>query len=295
MYVITGATGNTGSRITEKLLAAGEAVTAISRSEEKLKPLIEKGAKPGVGSLEDEAFLTETFKGAKAIYALIPPNFGASDFRAYQNRVGHALVEAIRQSGVKNVVTLSSVGAHSPETGVVAGLYDFEQELSKLQDVNVLNLRAGFFMQNFYGNIGIIKNMGIHGGFPINGDVKMAMVHTHDIADAAAEHLLKLDFNGQSHQYVAGQRDLSMEEATEVLGKAIGKPDLNWVTFSYEDAKQGMTQNGLSESLADQYVKFSRSVNEGILDEDYERKPEYTTPTSIEDFAKEFAAAYQHA
>lgn len=66
-----------------------------------------------------------------------------------------------------------------------------------------------------------------------------------------------------------------------------------WVTFSYEDARAGLLQNGFPESLADNYVQFSRAANEGILEEDYERGPGNTTPTSIEDFAEEFAGAYQ--
>lgn len=293
MYVITGATGNTGSRITEILLEAGKSVRAVGRSAERLQPLLEKGAEAAVGDLEDEDFLAGAFQGATAVYALIPPNFGAEDFRAYQKSVSKAITQAIRRAGVKNVVTLSSIGAHSPETGVVAGLHDFEQELAKIGGINVLNLRAGFFMQNLLGNIGIIRQMGINGGFPIEGDVRMPMVHTEDIAEVAARHLLKLDFQGQSHTYVAGQRDLSLKEATQVLGETIGKPELPWVTFSYEDAKAGMLQNGFPESLADNYVLFSRAANEGILEEDYQRRPEYTTPTSIEEFAREFAAAYR--
>ncbi|MCB0593335.1 MAG: NmrA family NAD(P)-binding protein [Lewinellaceae bacterium] len=293
MYVITGATGNTGSRITEHLLQAGKSVRAIGRSAERLNPLVEQGAEAAVGELEDTEFLTKAFEGATAVYALIPPAFADGDFRAYQNRVGRSIAGAIRKASVKHVVTLSSIGAHSPETGVVAGLYDFEQELAKHQGINVLNLRAGFFMQNLLGNIGIIRQMGINGGFPIDGNTEIPMVHTNDIADVAAKHLLKLDFQGQSHTYVAGQRDLTFQEATKILGAAIDKPELPWVTFSYEDAKGGMLQNGFPESLADNYLKFSRAANEGILMEDYQRQPEFTTPTSIEDFTREFAAAYK--
>lgn len=295
MYVITGASGHTGQRAALKLLEAGEEVIVIGRSAERLAKLTAKGARAAIGDLSDVAFLTATFKGAKAVYAMIPPNHVAPDFRAYQNELATAITTAIREAGVPNVVTLSSIGAHSPETGVVAGLYHFEQKLAaEVPEVNVLHLRAGFFMQNFLANIGIIKSMGINGGFPVDGNTKTAVVHTNDIGDAAAKYLLTLDFKGHTHTYVAGAADLTMTEATEILGAAIGKPELPWVTFSYEDARNGMVQSGLSASLADQYIQFSRAINEGILTGDYARKPEYATPTTFEEFAKtEFAAAFQ--
>ena len=63
MYVITGATGNTGRAVAEILLAAGKPVRVIGRSEDKLKALADKGAETAVGSLEDEGFLVEAFNG----------------------------------------------------------------------------------------------------------------------------------------------------------------------------------------------------------------------------------------
>mgnify|MGYP001188613773 CR=1 FL=1 len=295
MYVITGASGHTGQRAAHKLLEAGKEVVVVGRSPERLAGLVAKGAHAAIGDLSDAAFLTQTFKGARAVYALIPPNAGASDFRAYQNAISDAITTAVRESGVPHVVTLSSIGAHSPETGVVAGLHEFEQKLAAaVPQANVLHLRAGFFMQNFLGSIGIIKGMGINGGFPFDGSIKTAMVHTNDIGDVAAKHLLALDFTGHSHTYVAGPEDLSMAEATAILGAAIGKPELPWVTFSYEDARNGMVQAGFSASLAEEYVQFSRSANEGILMGDYQRKSEYSTPTTLAHFAKtEFAPAFQ--
>jgi uncharacterized protein YbjT (DUF2867 family) len=293
MYVVTGATGHTGKRTAEQLLKAGKEVIVVSRSAEKVADLIAKGAKAAIGDLTDINFLASTFKGATAVYAMIPPSFAVSDFRAYQNEIGKSLTEAIRQSGVKHVVTLSSVGAHSDQTGVVAGLFDFEAMLKSIPGINVLHLRAGFFMQNLFNNIGIIKNMGINAGFPIDGKIKLAVVHTNDIGDVAAKRMLALDFHGHTHTYVAGNSDVSLEEITQVLGQAIGKPDLQWVSFPYDQAYQGMIQTGMPETIAQGYIEFGKATNEGILNSDYKRLPEYTTPTSIADFAKEFAAAWQ--
>lgn len=297
MYVITGASGNTGKRVALQLLEAQKSVTVIGRSAEHLQDLVDKGAKAAIGSLEDEMFLKNTFQNATAVYALIPPNYAVDDFTGYQRRVADNLVAAIEAGGVQNVVTLSSFGAHLPDTsGVVKGLAYMENAFRRLTSVNVLNLRAGFFFQNLFGNIGIIKQAGILGGFPFKGDQPLALVHTNDIADVAARRLLALDFTGQSHIFVAGPRDLTFEEVAQILGKATGNESLPWVSFSYEQAREGMLQMGLKPSMADAYVEFCQRVNDGQLQEGFVRNAENTTPTTLEEFAQnEFAPAYRAA
>jgi len=240
MYAILGANGNTGKIVAEKLLAAGKKVTVIGRNAEKLQPFVDKGATAAVGSVLESDFLTKAFKGVTAVYALIPPSYTAEVFRAYQNEAGEAIAAAIKNAGVKYVVFLSSQGAHLPEgTGPIAGLYDQEQRLNKIDGLNVLHLRATYFMENFLGNIDMIKNMGIIGS-PVKSDLPIPMIATNDIGEYAAKRLLKLDFSGSSVQDLLGARDLTMKEATRTLGNAIGKADVQYVQFPYEDAEKAI-------------------------------------------------------
>lgn len=296
MYVITGATGNTGKIIAEKLLAEGKAVTVVGRDENKLAPFVAKGAKAAVGELEDTAFLSQTFEGATAVYALIPPKWDIQeDWRGFQRKISKAFTQALKTAKVPYVVVLSSMGAQLPEgAGPVTGLYEFEQMLQTVEGLHILSLRPGFFMQNLYANIGMIKGLGFF-GYSLNAEVSMPLVHTNDIAEVAAERLLTLDFEGYSHVFIAGERDLTMPEIAEVLGKAIGKPDLKYVSFSPEEAKAGMLQAGMPETIADGYNELFDCLNSSAYLNDYTRTPENTSRTSIEDFAKEFAVAYQHS
>jgi len=296
MYVITGATGNTGKRIAENLLKAGKEVKALGRDATKLQDLAQLGAELGIGDLEDAQFLAEQFKGAEAVYALIPPKWDLQEpWRNYQRKVGVAIADALKNANVKNVVVLSSNGAHLPQgAGPVTGLYEFEQNLQKIEGLNILSLRAGFFMQNFFAQIGMIKQAGIM-GYSLKADIKFPIVHTNDIADTATKHLLNLDFSGFKPVFVPGQRDLTMQEVSQVLGNAIGKSDLPYISFSNADAKTGMLQAGIPETIADGYTELFDALNSGNYLNDYQRTPENTTPTSIEDFAKEFAVAYQQA
>ena len=88
MIVITGATGNVGKKVAETLLAEGAEVRVVSRNTKRLQPLAEKGAEAWGGSLQDEAFITEAFKGAAAVLVMIPPNHGSENLRAYQRDKG---------------------------------------------------------------------------------------------------------------------------------------------------------------------------------------------------------------
>jgi uncharacterized protein YbjT (DUF2867 family) len=292
MYVITGASGNTGKGIVERLLAAGKPVRAIARTAEKMESLKALGAQVVTGDLMDSKFLIKSLTGATAVYAMIPPDLKATNMRSYQNQVGDAMVMAVNTTGVKYVVTLSSVGAHLPDgAGVVQGLHDFEKKWEKVEGVNVLHLRPTYFMENLMGSMGLIKRMGAH-GMPIKADLKFPLVAAKDIAVLAADRLMKLDFTGRSIQYVLGPRDVTPQEITQVLGRAIGKPDLSHVQVSYEDARKGFLSFGVSESVADGYIEFLTSVNEGRVMEPGIRNSGNTTPTTLEEFAESFAAVY---
>jgi len=295
MYVITGATGNIGSRVADTLLARGEKVRLISRDAARLQRFVERGAEPAVGDLLDVKFLSETFSGARAVFATIPPNYGARDFRSYQNIVGNNIATAIENAGVTHVVNLSSQGADLPRgTGPILGLHDQEARLNGVRDLNVIHLRPSYFMENLLATIPLIHEKGIAGS-AIRGDLKFAMIATRDIADRVAGHLLGHDFSGKSYRDLLGQRDLTMQEAFTIIGRRIGISDLKYVQFSYEDAARAMVEAGISENVSGLFIEMSKALNAGLFAVNRPRTAENSTPTTIEEFAELFAAAYRGA
>jgi len=295
MYVITGATGNIGSKIADILLAKGEKVRVIGRSAARLQRFVDKGAEAAVGDLKDGAFISGAFAGASAVFAMIPPEFAARDFRAYQNEVGENLAAAIGTSGVRYVINLSSQGADLSEgTGPILGLRDQEARLNGLSGVNVLNLRPTFFMENLLMNIPLINQKGIAGS-AVRGDQRFAMIATSDIAAYAAERLVGRDFTGSTVQDLLGQRDLSLNEATSIIGRAIGIPELKYVQFSYDDAANGLIEMGVGKDLSRLFIEMSKALNDGLFAVNRPRNRDNTTPTSFEEFAKTFAEYFAAA
>ena len=294
-YVITGGAGNISKPLTEQLLKAGHQVTVIGRNAEHLKDLTALGATAAIGSVEDVAFLTKTFTGANAVYTMVPPNYGAPDLKAYIIKIGKNYTEAIKASGVKYVVNLSSIGAHLPKgAGPVSALYYVEESFNSLKDVNILHLRPGYYFFNLLGNIGMVKQANIIGANFGSGDDKIVMVNPVDIAPVAAEALLSLNFTGHSIKYIAGD-ERSGADIAKALGSAIGKSDLPWVKFSDEDAYNGMVQAGLPQEIALNYRDMGQVMNDGTMFEDYWKHRPTLSKTKLEDFAKVFAAAYNNS
>lgn len=291
-YVITGSLGNVSKPLAEKLIADGHEVTIVSSKSEKAAQFEAMGANAAIGSVEDIGFLTEAFSDADAVYTMVPPNFVASNWKKYIAEIGENYAAAIKSSGVKNVVNLSSMGAHMPEgCGPVSGLYFVEKALNSLDGVNVKHLRPGFFYPNFLGQIGMIKNMGIMGG-NYGENAKLVIVYPDDIADVAAEELENLSFMGKSIRYIASDEKTTHELAA-ILGKAIGKPDLPWVNFKDEDTLSGMLQAGVPEEIAKNYTEMGVAMRSGEMASEYNaNRPSSFGKTKLEAFAQVFASVY---
>jgi uncharacterized protein YbjT (DUF2867 family) len=289
VYVILGASGNTGSIIVNSLLSKGGKVRVVGRDAGRLQCFVRNGAEAFTTDMSDSTALTKAFSGARAAYLLLPPITSRED----QERQSDAFAKAVKESGLRYVVHLSSYGAHVPEgTGPVTGLHSSEQKLNAITGLNVLHLRAAYFMENNLAAIGMIRGMGIF-GHALLPDLRLPMIATPDIGNYAAERLLDLDFSGKETRELLGERDLSMTEATEVIARGIGKPDLHYEQFTYDHMQQALTQMGFSPKKAAVYIEMFEAINTGVLAAREARSRGNSTPTSFETFVQDvFVPAY---
>jgi uncharacterized protein YbjT (DUF2867 family) len=288
--IITGSTGNISKPLTTMLVETRHEVSVITSDDKKTEEIIGLGAKALVGSVEDADFLTKAFQGADAVYTMIPPSMASADWKEFVYGVGDNYVNAIKASGLKKVVNLSAIGAHLSHGGGLSSLYYYvEQELNKLENVAVVHLRPGSFYFNFFGNIDMIKHMGVIGNNYIAGS--LPLTHPMDISTAAFEELSALNFKGKRVRYVVSD-ELSTDDIAKVLGEAIGKPDLKWVKFGDEDALNGMLQAGLTPDVAGNLVEMGQGVESGIGLTDYLQHKPILSAHKFKEFAKVFASAY---
>ncbi|WP_410652711.1 NmrA family NAD(P)-binding protein [Amycolatopsis sp. cmx-4-54] len=287
MFVVTGATGRTGRVVVDELLRAGRAVRAIGRSRQGLAPLEAGGAESFVADPTDHAALTDAFTGAEGVYVMVQPNYisDSPDFPAHQRAIVDAMTAALSSAGVGRVVTLSSWGADkSGGTGPVAGLHHLEQQTNALHAV-VTHLRAGYFMENLLSQVETIRRAGVITA-PFDPDVTMPFVATADIGRAAAHSLLTPAPTSEVLE-LQGERDLSMAEVTEVIGKIADLPQLRYVRQSIEEFAAAQRRAGVSQNVTGLMIEVVHAINSRHTATLQPRSPRTTTPTSIEAFVAE--------
>jgi len=291
---ITGSLGNISKPLAQELVQKGHEITVISSNRENQKSIEELGAKAAIGSVEDIAFLTQTFAGSDAVYCMIPranyfdPNL---DLDAFTRNIGNSYAEAIAKSGVKKVVFLSSIGAHlEKNSGIIQRYNEIEAVLNTLSDVSITFMRPTSFFYNVLAYIPMIKNIN---AIAVNygADKMIPWVSPSDIASAIAEEITT-PANGRKIRYVTSE-ELTGHETAKILGTAIGKPDLKWILTSDEESLNGLIQAGMQPKIATGLIEMYAGLYNGLLAEDYNRnKPAVFGKTKMTDYAKEFAAIY---
>lgn len=294
MIVVTGATGRTGRRVAEELLAKGEAVRVVGRDPNRLAGFVQRGAEPFVGNVEDAESMGRAFRGASGAYLVLPEDASQQDLRAHQERVSDAYAAAVAKAGVQFVVDLSSIGAqHAAGTGPIVGLHNQEQKLNRIAGLNVLHLRCAYFMENLFMSMAPLREMGMLPG-GLRGEWRMPWIATQDIGRYAAVRLAARDFSGSSTQELHGNRDFSMNEAASVIGKAIGKPDLAYVQLPDGVMESALLKMGLPKKSVELFIEMWQGANAGRIEPVEKRSEKNTTPTTLEWFVGSvFAPAYQ--
>ncbi len=293
---ITGSLGHISRPLTKELVQKGHAVTVISSKAERQKEIEALGAKAAIGTMEDADFLSETFKGADVVYAMETLGTGFFfnqnlDIMAAINKIGNNYKQAIQQSGVRRVVHLSSIGAHTDKSnGILAFHYNVENILRQLPtDVSIKFMRPVGFYYNLLAFIPTIKTQGaIISNY--GGDEKEPWVSPLDIAAVIAEEIEK-PFKGREIRYIASD-EVSPNELAKILGEAIGKPDLKWIAIPDEQLLSGLITSGMNPDIAKGFVEMNASRRGGVLYEDYYRNKPTLSQVKLKEFAKEFAAVY---
>ena len=294
--ILTGSIGHIGKPLAEILVQKGHSVTVISSNEERTKAIEAIGARAAIGSIEDPDFLSATFHGADIVYlmetlgnrsnAFFDPHI---DIVAALTRIGSNYKQAIEQSGVKQAVHLSSIGADKGP-GLLRFHYNAENILNQLpEDLAIKFMRPVGFYYNLLAFIQTIKTQGaIISNY--GGDEKRPWVSTQDIAEVIAEEM-DSPFSGRKIRYIASD-EVSANEIAGILGKAIGNPDLKWVVIPDEQLLNGLLASGMNPQTAKSLVEMNAGIRDGDLYKDYYHNRPELGKIKLVDFAREFATTY---
>ena len=294
--IITGSLGNISKPLAKELIQKGHSVTVISSKAERQKEIEDLGAIATIGSIKDVDFLSQTFKGADIVYLMeavdrsLFTNQTFNIIEAY-SEIARNYKQAVEQSGIRKIIHLSSIGAHTTEgNGVLAMHYYAEQILNQLpNDVCIKFMRPVGFFTNHLRAIQSIKNQNAiisnYGGY-----MKEPWVSPLDIASTIVEEM-ELPFDNRKIRYIASD-EISPNEIAKTLGDAIGKPDFKWITISSEQLLNGMLSTGMNKQIAQGYVDMQIAQGNGSIYVHYNENKPTLGKVKLKDFAIDFAKIY---
>ena len=292
---ISGSLGHISKPLVEELVQKGHQITVITSRAEKQSAIEALGATAAVGSLENVDFIAQAFAGADAVYCMVPPQnyFDQNlDLLGVYLRIGKNYVQAIKQTGVKRVINLSTIGGHLEKgNGILLGANRVENLMNELpNDVAITHIRPTEFYYNLLPQVHSAKNNGFIAS-NIAGEVVNVWVSPSDIAAAIAEEITE-PMTGRKVVYVASE-EITYHELAKILGEAIGKPDLKWLALTDEQMESGAVNVGMKPDIAAGLTEMYAAINSGLLYEDYVlNKPLTFGKVKVKDFAKDFATVY---
>ena len=260
MVAVTGITGKVGSQVARGLLAQGQAVRAVVRSQAKGEEWAALGCEVFVASVDDAESMTKAFRGVDGVFLMTPPNYDPEPGFPDTQRIAAALRAAIEASRPAKIVFLSTVGAQVTELNLLNNS-GMTEAMLRTMPVPVAFLRAAWFMENAAWDIESAKSGVVH-SFLQPLDHRIPMVATEDIAQTAVE-LLGQSWNGVRIVELEGPERYSANDVAAALASALGTPVRNEIvprsTWEELFRSQGMKNPLLRIRMVDGF-------NEGWID-----------------------------
>ena len=260
MVAVTGITGKVGSRVARGLLAQGQAVRAVVRSQAKGEEWAALGCDVFVASMDDTEAMTEAFCGMDGVFLMTPPNYDPEPGFPDTQRNAAALRAAIEASRPAKIVFLSTVGAQVTELNLLNNS-GMTEAMLRTMPIPVAFLRAAWFMENAAWDIESAKSGVVH-SFLQPLDHRIPMVATEEIAQTAVE-LLGQSWTGVRVVELEGPERYSANDVAAALASALNTPVRNEMvprsTWEELFRSQGM-KNPLPR------IRMVDGFNEGWID-----------------------------
>lgn len=286
MIVVTAPTGNIGRRVLSDLLEAGASVRVIARDASKLPQAVRERVEVVEGSHGDASVIDRAFLGAESLFWLAPPNPASQTVDEAYVGFAQPAADALRRHGVRRVVDISALGRGTPWADK-AGLVTASLRMDDLIASAGVAFRAVVcpsFMDNIARQAAPIREKGAF-FLPFDGDRKMPVAATRDIAAVAARLLLDTRWTGSGHAAVLGPEDLSFNDMAAIISEVLGRP-VRYQQISFDAYKAGFVERGMSIAMAQGMTDMAWAKNEG-LDNAEARTPQNTTPTSFRQWCEQ--------
>jgi uncharacterized protein YbjT (DUF2867 family) len=279
MIVVTAPTSQIGSQLVTNLLNVGAPLRLVVRNAARLPSAVREAVDVVEGSHGDASVVDAAFKGADALFWLVPPDATKTLNEAWLDFTRPAS-EAIRRHDVRRVVSITALGRGTPwqeRAGLVTASIHMD-DLLMASGAAFRGLAMPSFMENVVRQAGVIREHGLLFG-PIKPDRKLPLTATRDMADVAARLLADEAWDGQDETPILGPEDLSFDDQAAIISEVLGR-EVRYRPISFEQFKQQFLDRGASAAFAQGYVDMYRAKDEG-MDNAVRRTRENTAPTSF--------------
>ena len=284
--LVTGATGNVGSKVVEKLAAAGVRVRAAVQSVSRANSM-KAGAEPVEFDFNRPETMRAAFQGVERLFLLTP-------FVPDMVELGAKALEEARRAGVQYIVRMSAMGADL-QPGIQLGrLHRQVEEMIESSRIPFTILRPNMFMQNYATMYA--QSIKAEGAFYLpQADAKASLIDTRDIAAVAVETLTTVGYEGIFYD-LTGPEALSNEQIADTLSPVVGRR-IRYVSLSDEDARKGMKQAGLPDWTIDVLMELHAVTRTGHMAAVTQSVEQVTgkKPISFAQFARDHAGAFKPA
>ncbi|MBW4661795.1 MAG: NmrA family NAD(P)-binding protein [Drouetiella hepatica Uher 2000/2452] len=263
MYVVFGATGQTGSAVADALLEKNQSVRVVLRSDKTAAAWRDKGADVAFADLSDLEAMTNAMQNTDTVYAMNPPAYNVADMFVVARGIGERYVAAIKNSGAQKVVLLSSVGSqHASGTGNILTTHMLETIFGDLE-IPVAYLRASAFLENWGSVAQVAAEQGILPSFYTPLERKIPMVCATDIGRAVAQAMTET-WTGKRIIELHGAADYSPNDVAAAFAavlnrevQAVAVPESEWQTT--------ISSFGFSPEAVNSYSEMMRGFNSGHI------------------------------
>ena len=282
LYGITGATGEVGRRVAERVSARGWRQLLIVRDPARAPELENAGA---IG-ISDYGDLDSCRSGMAGVTTLFLVSGSEHPERVRQH---FTAVDAAVAAGVGRIVYLSFLGAAPNATFTLARQHHATEEHTRSKGVAFTFLRSSLYLDFipwFFGREGVLRGPAGRG--------RLAPVARDDIADTVVAVLATRDHDGETYDNT-GPSTFDFHEAAEEISRAAGRPG-TYYEETVEEAWASRRPTGAPDWEIEGWVSSYLAIAEGEMDVVSDTVPRLTgrPAQSLGEYLAQHPESYEH-
>ena len=281
--VLTGATGNTGQVIAEKLKRRGVPFVAMARSEKSRAKLAASDIDVVPGDFDDPPSMVGALEGAEKAYLVCTPD---------QLLVPRetAFIAVAKQAGIRHIVKCSAyLAGVDAETGNLRSHGIIERALVD-SGLDYTIIRPHGFMQTItLMSWGMVQKAGVM-TFP-GGNGGLPLVDVRDVAAVGVKALTEPGHAGKVYD-VTGPESLTFYQMAEILERVLGRP-VTYLPGSEAPFKLMLLLMGVTATPREHTIKAMRMVRDHRVEKVHPTLEELgIQPTTYEQFVRDLVAGH---